>query len=450
VAESYLDRAESWIKDRLANTPRASVATLPLVWFDWAEMQLLLRQARSLVQGAPAADPPSVVTARGWAHAALEQWDRAEADFAQAVAQHPRAPQPLLERARFFAERKRFEPAAADFARASDLGPKSSAIWLERGRFYAALERWKEAIDSLSRAIEIEAKAPALRLERGRLYSRTGQWDQVAADFLAALEMEGPSDLFHNTPANRLCAELARWDAAIARAIDLRPQEARLWVARARHRARLGQMEAAAADYARGARQPDECAWLEHAAVLLLTDNNDGYRRLCSQLMKQSGDLESRLARHVLARTCVLAPGAVDDPQQLVRWAGEPWLPPHAGGIAQHVLGAAHFRAGQFARADQLLKESLALNPRWPGNAMTEIFRAMTLHHLGDARGAADRLAETDRWLGEAQNKIAREPFGFPGDVYPADWLIVQVLRREAVAVLKKPPAGKEPERGMP
>jgi hypothetical protein len=49
-----------------------------------------------------------------------------------------------------------------------------------------------------------------------------------------------------------------------------------------------------------------------------------------------------------------------------------------------------------------------------------------------------------DRWLAVADRQLAGERSGFPSKLYPADWLIVQVLRREFDRVLAGPPEKEE------
>src|SRR5262249_10828383 len=69
-----------------------AVGALPLSWWDCVEIQLLYREAQGVVHGAPGTDHPWVWVHRGRAHAALEQWDQAAADYAEAVRLRPDDP----------------------------------------------------------------------------------------------------------------------------------------------------------------------------------------------------------------------------------------------------------------------------------------------------------------------------------------------------------------------
>jgi hypothetical protein len=55
---------------------------------------------------------------------------------------------------------------------------------------------------------------------------------------------------------------------------------------------------------------------------------------------------------------------------------------------------------------------------------------------LGQFEEAQRYLEKTDRWLADADRDLATETIGFPRRIFPADWLIVQVLRREAAREL--------------
>jgi hypothetical protein len=66
--------------------------------------------------------------------------------------------------------------------------------------------------------------------------------------------------------------------------------------------------------------------------------------------------------------------------------------------------------------------------------------RALAHSRLGQADEAGRRRDEADRWLTGVDRQLAEEPFGFPPKRHPADWLIVQVLRRELDRVLAGPP----------
>jgi hypothetical protein len=79
---------------------------------------------------------------------------------------------------------------------------------------------------------------------------------------------------------------------------------------------------------------------------------------------------------------------------------------------------------------------------------LNDAFLALAHARLGQVDEARIWLDRTDQWLVGAEHELAGDKLGFPQSIFPADWLIVQVVRREAAHVLASPPA--EPNAGKP
>jgi tetratricopeptide (TPR) repeat protein/tRNA A-37 threonylcarbamoyl transferase component Bud32 len=295
--------------------------------------------------------------------------------------------------------------------------------------------QWAEGIRLLDAVIAADPAHWPDRAARGRAHAALGEWDRAADDFAGALELlpDGPGTDYHLSPGSRLCAELARTDAVFARVSDRRPGDGHLWIARGRLHASRREFGAAVADYARvtDSRPPEDHVWLEYASLLLLTGDEDGYRRACAQLIEHYGRTKDAGVGLDLARVCVLGPQAGATPGQLVQWAKlkGPNQPPPAWSL--HALGTAYYRAGRPEPAADRLRESLEAQPDWSGQALSWAFLALAHARLGHAEEARQWREKTDRWLAQADEKIGAAA-GFPDDVYPADWLIAQLLRREA------------------
>ena len=118
---------------------------------------------------------------------------------------------------------------------------------------------------------------------------------------------------------------------------------------------------------------------------------------------------------------------------------------PHTG-WARAFLGIALYRAGRWDEAVRRLREGEELHPNWPGHCVDDMFLALAHARLGQRDEARRRLDMVNRWLAGADRELAEAKIGFPPTVHPSDWLIVQVLRREADRVLADPPGqGKKP-----
>jgi serine/threonine protein kinase/Flp pilus assembly protein TadD len=287
--------------------------------------------------------------------------------------------------------------------------------------------------------------SPEPWIASARAHERRGDWVAAATDYGRLLDLMprklGPySDLARVIDVAAARPEI--FDVLAAH----RPDDAQLWVARGRALARQKQWSTALAAYDRvmASRPPDRAAMLEYASLYLLAGDTPGYRRLCARLVEKYGkDSDVDIAQN-LSRVCTLAEGAVAESELPLAWA-ELWTtrrPPLPWTV--HAVGAAYYRAGKFDEAVRHFRESQAGAPTWPGQCMNDAFLALAHARLGQADEARRSLAKTDRWLADADRDLAAENVGFPPKIFPADWLIVQVLRREAARVLAEQPANSE------
>ena len=284
-------------------------------------------------------------------------------------------------------------------------------------------------------------------LDQGRDHVAREKWDEAATAYTQALGLL-PDELGFWSKASPPCLEMVRKPEVFARLVERRPHDARLWVARGRSLALRKQWGPALSDYARvmDSRPPDDSAMMEYASLRLLTGDPAGYRRLCTRLVERYGDTSDPDVASALSRVCTLAPGAVADPARPVAWA-ELWTTRRTPlAWTAHGLGAADYRAGRFDEAILHLQESQKLDPKWTGQCMNEALLALARTRLGQADEAGRQRDEVDRWLAVADRQLAGEPFGFPPKLHPADWLCVQLLRRELDRVLAgKPSPVKKP-----
>jgi tetratricopeptide (TPR) repeat protein/tRNA A-37 threonylcarbamoyl transferase component Bud32 len=473
----------SWVSSRLRERPGSHA----VVWVDLLECLAWYREAKEQIDGAPPPPDPRPQLLEGRALALVGRTDQADAAYAEALRHGAGRGEVFLECFRYFANRRRWDQADRAFDQAAALDARNAAIWLERARLCsklqsldraaAAYERagalaegnhpndldkasvWEElagvqekrgrlveAADLLGKLLVQSPGNSYPLLKRGRMYARLRQWDRVAADFTKALaQMGGNPGPFD--PQSRVASELVGWPEAFDRAVALRPDSIELWLARARSFAAGSEWVRARADYARIMPrlqvEPNDTCWLEYAAVLLLMKDDDAYNRLCAagvaRLSSKDHGPYPEYVRHVLARLCSLGRQTVAEPAQLVRWAEPAAKARVPSAWALHALGAAYLRAGQPEEAIRWFEASRKREPGWPGQCMNGIYLALAHQRLGHAAEARHWLDQTDAWLTmarrrleEARGKDAPRPLAFPPGLYPADWLIVQVLRREA------------------
>jgi tetratricopeptide (TPR) repeat protein len=366
-------------------------------------------------------------TARARAWAARKRWAEAETAFTEAVAARPVDPAIRLERARFYASRSQTEKATEDYARLYALGSRDATL-IETIAGSEPLFR-RAVAESPRAAAPLWAKHGALRVSQAR-------WDEAAADFARELELM-PKGRKWDTPRSWRALELARWDKAYARLLELRPDDGQLWCVRGRYYALRSHWEQAAADFARGiaSAPPESEEWFEHACLRLIVGDHQGYRSFVCAIRRCAGSTEDPFVAYVLARTAIMTAEPVVDPAQAIRWA-EQALESNLGAFYLHTLGLAHYRAGQLDRAIRRLEESNAGKWKERGKMQNRLVLAMAHHRLGHAAPARALLEEVERWWKDIE--AARTEGAV--EVVTTDWLPLQLLRREAEALIRYDP----------
>jgi serine/threonine protein kinase/tetratricopeptide (TPR) repeat protein len=337
--------------------------------------------------------------------------------------------------ARILAGKGQWDQAETHYARAVKDRPGEAPLRLERARFLARRGKWREAILDYDAALPVFLGWAELWMERGRCHAALGLWDRAASDFVRALGLL-PDAPFFGSASSKACKELAQWEPAFARAVELRPADTRLWIGRARFHGLRGEWAEAAANYSRVIdSRPLSEEWFEHAAVLLLLGKEDEFHRHRQEMVRRAGERPEPFSAYVLARTGCLRPGSPAEAARLVDWAEQGVIGNARSGWALHILGGAHYRAGNPEQALLQLRNSVQTG--WD-QGLNEFFLALAQHRLG-------RIPEARYWLDRATEHLDRVSPAIPGE--PAatgepDWLEAQVLRREAEALLNAPPRG--------
>jgi tetratricopeptide (TPR) repeat protein len=333
------------------------------------------------------------------------------------------------------AQRARFTPAEGTDLRwlgpALEKKPTDDQLRLERARLLARKGRWREAVDDYDLILKTAGKKYDYRLERARCHLMLGHWDQAAADFVAALD-QWPADVGMVSPASLACREIAAWEPAFRKALELRPNLGLLWIGRARHHLLRSQWADAAAAYARGIdSQPFQEVWFEYAAAQYLAGDQDGYRKTVRKMQDfQARDPLNPTSAYILTRACSSVPDSGVDSVLVLKWANL-GANNRNQGHHMHLYGAACYRADQMATALQHFE--ISTRAGWQhGQFLNAYFLAMVHHRLGN-----DDLAR--EWLARANRHMDRLAATFPGEgvaIYETDWVEAPLLRQEAERLL--------------
>jgi serine/threonine protein kinase/Flp pilus assembly protein TadD len=242
----------------------------------------------------------------------------------------------------------------------------------EKDRAEKAQELAESRADEIRRGLERLKAANAL-LDRGRHYAWGRNWDDA--------------------------------HQAFSQAIELHPDHVSVWAERGDLYTRLGLWDLAAADYAREMelREPEmTIRWYQHALLRHAIGDLEGCR-LAGRAMRErfAGTLEVSFCEETLRSSLLVADPAVDL-SELIYMARE--AVPQRLCSMPYVLGAAHYRAGQYEEAIQRLQKWVG-QPHWPIGFLGYPVLAMAHHRLGhqtEARHALDEAARLlDRWTRE-------------------------------------------------
>jgi tetratricopeptide (TPR) repeat protein/predicted Ser/Thr protein kinase len=305
---------------------------------------------------------------------------------------------------------------------------------LRMARAEADLGRSRRVEALLERAISRQPRDPNTWVQAGVILDRLGRTNQAVDDFVRAIELV-PRERFFNSPQSRLILEMASHERVFSALLRARTDDKQLWIGRGRYHALRDRWRLAALDYARGIEavpSPDTQEYYEYACLLLLTGESRRYRELIHTLRNHVDQTKDPRLAYELARACVVNEDMPAEPEQVIRWArmaaeSAP-LPWH-----RHVVGAAYYRARDF-------EEAL----RWLGNLverdwamarpLNRFVLAMIHRRLGHAGRAAALREESNQLYEEMESR--RVDGAVPG-VFAADWMTIQIYRREAESLFK-------------
>jgi tetratricopeptide (TPR) repeat protein len=147
-------------------------------------------------------------------------------------------------------------------------------------------------------------------------------------------------------------------------------------------------------------------------------------------MLDRFGQTEHVSIADTVAGTCVLAPDALADFEQLVQLAERVWGNPRNRAYLG-TLGAALYRAGRFEAALARLSEAANM-PSHKGTGRNSLFLAMAHQRLGHAE-------EAHKWLDRAVLWIEQAPASGPSLSWTQRAQLT-ILRGEAEGLLKKTP----------
>jgi tetratricopeptide (TPR) repeat protein len=165
---------------------------------------------------------------RGRSYSRKKDYDRAIADYDQAIKLNPKAETPLYNRALAYQNKGEDDRAIADYDQAIKLNPSLAEAFNNRGTLYGDKNEFDLAIADYDRAISLRADYPEAFNNRGAAYDNKGEYDRAIADFDQAIKLNPE---YFGAYSNRGNAYRNKGDndhaiAAYSEAIKLQPDDA--------------------------------------------------------------------------------------------------------------------------------------------------------------------------------------------------------------------------------
>jgi serine/threonine protein kinase/Flp pilus assembly protein TadD len=285
---------------------------------------------------------------------------------------------------------------------------------------------------------------------------------QQTAEARAEQMKQGVLDLqtaYRLLERGRISMDQQFWDdaeSAFTRAIELRPEYAGPWEARADLYLRLGLFDLALHDLNRAHQLQEPTtswSWVNLALLRFNASDVRGVRQVSAHLRAHVRETATPTFARDTVRVGVLTTDPDGDPLGLAEWAQELANANPKDAFLRYLAGLAHYRAGQFAQADAELQAALTVLPDWDARRIAFPIQAMTYHRLGrkaDARSALNAAARAiDDWTGQIcrtnnvnwaiHQGVANWPIAW------WDWLECQFYFREASLLIDSTAPPEDP-----
>ncbi len=190
---------------------------------------------------------------RGIAWAAKGEYDKAIADYNQAIELNPEFASPYNNRGNAWGDKGEYDKAIADYSRAIELNPKDADVYSNRGSAWADKGEYDKAFADYNRAIELHPRDASIYYVRGNSWAAKGEHDKAIADYSRAIELNPKDANAYNNRGNSWKAkgEYGKAIADYSRAIELSPKQTIAYYNRGVAWVAQGKRDKAIADYNR-------------------------------------------------------------------------------------------------------------------------------------------------------------------------------------------------------
>jgi tetratricopeptide (TPR) repeat protein len=179
--------------------------------------------------------------------------------------------------------------------------------------------------------------------------------------------------------------------------------------------------------------------WCRLSAILLILDDEDGYREHCRHMLQRFGSSQAPDVLEQAVKACSIAPGAVEDNQRLAEMAQRAFdaVDADAPDFAWVALarGLADYRAGNDRDSIKWLHQSLKTSGKTQHLEVTSRLALAMAYSLNETKLARSELAAAQQVM---DSSFWKPDAGHLGNEWH-DLLICWILRAEAEKVITEP-----------
>jgi S1-C subfamily serine protease/Flp pilus assembly protein TadD len=143
-----------------------------------------------LPANAPGAAGVRRILHRAWAHLTASEYDRAIADYTEAIRLDPKSAGPYCGRGLAYGGKREYDRAIADYTEAIRLDPTYATAYCGRAEAYHAEGDYDSAIADCTEAIRLEPGNVWMYYVRGGYYDSNGDYDGAIADFTEVIRLD--------------------------------------------------------------------------------------------------------------------------------------------------------------------------------------------------------------------------------------------------------------------
>ena len=252
------------------------------IYEDWEKMH------------AQIANPAAAAISRGEAYLNHQNYEKAIAEFSQAIQLKPDSAEVYEKRGIAYSEKGEYENAIKDFSRAMQIAPESGFAYFLRGKALGMLGNFDRAIADLSKAVQLGLKHKDVYFYRGLAYYNSGEYDQATTDFTQAIQLDRTYARAY-TFRGLIYKAKNEYDEAIAdfdQAMRFDPNNCKIYIRRAEVYSEMGLNDKAIADLKQAIhRNPKDAE--AFAIRSLVYNRNNEYKKAQADL-KQAVHLDPR------------------------------------------------------------------------------------------------------------------------------------------------------------